>query len=149
MDNKKHGSWIRAVSSICLPHRSQRNEEIVVLAPMGSAEIADLCQRRFMSRLMTGTARECCGADSKDKGDTSNGCAEASIHVKLLVGVSPLMLPRCQQDFKCGIHPRGSTGATNLQIRTAFLRRPAGAITRRDHCVRRTGVPGKDRGNCG
>jgi hypothetical protein len=83
MDNKI-GSNLRAVSGICLPHRSQRNEEMVVLAPIGSAEIADLCQRRFMSRLMTGTARECCGTDRKDKGDTSNSCAEASIHVKLL-----------------------------------------------------------------
>jgi hypothetical protein len=51
---------------------------------------------------MTGAARECCGTDSKDKGDTNNGCAEASIHVRLPIRVRRLMLPRCEQDFKCG-----------------------------------------------
>jgi hypothetical protein len=39
-----------------------------------------------MSRLMTGAARECrCRTDRKNKGYGTNGCAEAGVHVKLLV----------------------------------------------------------------
>ena len=37
--------------------------------------------------MMTGTARECCGTDRDHKGDGTNGCAEASVHVKLLISV--------------------------------------------------------------
>ena len=37
---------------------------------------------------MTRRAGERCGTDRKHKGDGSNGCAEASVHVKLLFNIS-------------------------------------------------------------
>jgi hypothetical protein len=36
-----------------------------------------------------------------------------------------------------------------MAARMADSRGTAGAIARRNHCVRRAGVPGKNRGNCG
>jgi hypothetical protein len=63
-----------------------------------------------MSRLMTGTARERCGTDRKHNSDGSNSCAEAGVHVKLLLSVRETNVAKMPAGFQVQ-HPFVKVGS--------------------------------------